>query len=214
MGALRPQTPDQGDDLPGPSLGEAACKNTSNKRRLRRWGLRKLDGFWPKKAGKIPGKKLAFSSGLFPGFPRMLRIRVGRQRRPGQKQKTAKFCYPFQCNSGNQAVSTHQIRSAGEGAGDHPLPRGRTADDRLWTNLGRPPVAEIPSEVRSTEREQSLLWRVATFEVAGRISSAVRSAEREQSPHEGELRPLRLRNWGRGGPGVMFFAHHRKTSEN
>ena len=117
-------SPDQGDDLPGPSLGEAACKNISNKRRLRRWGLRNFDGFWLKKAGKIPGKKLAFSSGLFPGFPRMLCIRVGRQRRPGQKQKTAKVCYPFQCNSGNQAVSTHQIISAGEGAGDHPLPRG------------------------------------------------------------------------------------------
>ena len=35
------------------------------------------------------------------------------------------------------------------------------------TNLGRPPVAEISSEVRSTEREQA--------------------------PHEAELRPLRLR---------------------
>ena len=83
--------------------------------------------------------------------------------------------------------------------GRSPLPRGRIADDRLWTNLGRPPVAEIPSEVRSTEREQSLLWRVATFEVAGRISSAVRSGEKEQCPHEADLRLLSLRIRGRGG---------------
>ncbi|MBQ6961777.1 MAG: hypothetical protein IJP78_12435, partial [Clostridia bacterium] len=54
LGALRPQTPDQGRDAPGPSLGEAACKDIPNKRRLPRWGLRKFDGFWPKKAGKIP----------------------------------------------------------------------------------------------------------------------------------------------------------------
>ena len=116
--------PDQGDDLPGPSPGEAACKDISNKRRLRRWGLRKHEGFWPKKAGKIPRKKLAFSKGLFPGFPRMQSIRVGRQRRPGQKHKAVKFCYPFQCDSGNQVVSTHRVISAGEGAGDHPLPWG------------------------------------------------------------------------------------------
>ena len=59
-------SPDQGYDAPGPSLGEAACKDIPNKRRLPRWGLRNLDGFWPKKAGKIPGKKLAFSQGIIP----------------------------------------------------------------------------------------------------------------------------------------------------
>ena len=38
------------------------------------------------------------------------------------------------------------------------------------TNLGQPPVADALSEVRSTERKQS--------------------------PHDGELRPMRLRIWG------------------
>ena len=38
-----------------------------------------------------PREKACFSSGLFPSFPRMLCIRVGRQRRPGQKHKAIKF---------------------------------------------------------------------------------------------------------------------------
>ena len=52
---------------------------------------------------------------------------------------------------------------------------GRSTNDRLRR-------ADISFVLRSTEREQSLLWRVATFEVAGNISSAVRSAETSKSP--------------------------------
>ena len=42
----------------------------------------------------------------------MQSIRVGRFQRPGQKHKAVKFCYPFQCDSGDQAVSTHRVISA------------------------------------------------------------------------------------------------------
>ena len=55
---------------------------------------------------------------------------------------------------------------------------GRSTNDRLRR-------AEISFVLRSTEREQSLLWRVATFEVAGNISSAVRSAETSNLPMKG-----------------------------
>ena len=52
---------------------------------------------------------------------------------------------------------------------------GRSTNDRLRR-------ADISFVLSSTEREQSLLWRVATFEVADNISSAVRSAETSKSP--------------------------------
>jgi hypothetical protein len=42
-----------------------------------------------------PRGKRAFHLGLFLGFPRMLRIRVGRFQRPGQKQNGGKLDIPF-----------------------------------------------------------------------------------------------------------------------
>ena len=58
------------------------------------------DAKHPGKAGKIPGGKLAFPWGLFPGFPRMQSIRVGRFQRPGQKHSVAKFSCFLQASAG------------------------------------------------------------------------------------------------------------------
>ena len=74
----------QGRDAPGPSLGEAACKNISNKRRLRRWGLRKFEASGPRKPGKSLGKSSLFPrdySLAFPGcFASGLAAKGGRAR--------------------------------------------------------------------------------------------------------------------------------------
>ena len=48
-----------------------------SKFRLPCWGYGKFEGFWPKKARENPRGKFIFPYGLFPGFPRMLCIRVG-----------------------------------------------------------------------------------------------------------------------------------------
>ena len=52
-----------------------------------------------RKAGKIPQGKACFPLGDFPGFPRMLCIRVGRFQRPGQKHSGDKLGL-FSNNSG------------------------------------------------------------------------------------------------------------------
>ncbi|MBQ6961243.1 MAG: hypothetical protein IJP78_09735, partial [Clostridia bacterium] len=62
----------------------------NNFRLLRRikW---KIEGFWPTESRENPrGGKLAFPLGLFPGFPRMLYIRVGGFQPPGQKHNGVK----------------------------------------------------------------------------------------------------------------------------
>ena len=69
LGALRPQTPDQGRNAPGPSLGETACKNIPDKRRLPRWGIRKLGASGPRKPGKSQGKSLLFPRDYSLAFP-------------------------------------------------------------------------------------------------------------------------------------------------
>ena len=102
LGALRPQTPDQRPLSSGLLLSEITLLGKTNGLRLPRWGLRKFDGFWPKKAEKYPEGKRAFPSGNFFGFPRMLCIRVGGFQPPGQKHKVAKFFYPIQATAGSK----------------------------------------------------------------------------------------------------------------
>ena len=58
--------PHQVTEYPGPAPGDIAPLEETNSLRLPRWGLRKLDGFWPKKAGKIPEGKARFSLGIIP----------------------------------------------------------------------------------------------------------------------------------------------------
>ena len=137
LGAIRPQPPDQGNDSPGPSLGETAYKDISNKRRLS-LGITKVSGFWPKKAGKIPRKKLAFSKGLFPGFPRMRSIRVGRQRRPGQKHNGSKLGRFPQTTAGNCFISASgNIRRRGC-RGSSPAAGSGAAEAPGWPSLQIP----------------------------------------------------------------------------
>ena len=58
--------PYQGDDPPGPAPGEITLLEETNSLRLLRWGYEKFEGFWPKKAGKIPEGKARFSLGIIP----------------------------------------------------------------------------------------------------------------------------------------------------
>ena len=83
-----------------PSPGEVAWMDLPTDSACRAGDYESLRASGPRKPGKSPGGKLAFPGGLFPGFPRMLCIRVGRQRRPGQKHNGGKFCYPFQATAG------------------------------------------------------------------------------------------------------------------
>ena len=69
-------------------------------------------------------------------------------------------------------------------------------------------MADISFVLRSTEREQSLLWRVATFEVADNVLSEVRSAETSSAfPLRGAAAPGKHALWhvfseaGPEGPG-------------
>ena len=87
-GLRGPCTPRQGMYPLHPSRRENKL-GRENSLRLPRWGLRKFEGFWPKKAGKIPGGKFTFPWGLFPGFPRMRSIRVGGSFRRLNRRKSA-----------------------------------------------------------------------------------------------------------------------------
>ena len=61
--------PHQGDDPPGPAPGEITLLEETNSLRLLRWGYEKFEGFWPKKARKIPRGKFTFSWGFSLVFP-------------------------------------------------------------------------------------------------------------------------------------------------
>ena len=124
-----PKPLNQGPSAPGLQLAKTPLGGTHNLRLLR-WGLRKFESFWHKKAENIPGRKPAFPLGLFPGFPRMLCIRVGRFQRPGQKHNGCKHTVFFKRQrvvaiSSNQAISANESPGAsrpwrGSGAAEAP----------------------------------------------------------------------------------------------
>ena len=75
----------------------------TNSLRLPRWGYGKFEGFWPKKARKIPRGKFTFSWGFFLGFPGCEASGLAASP-PGQKHNGVKigfFVHPR--NSGNLA---------------------------------------------------------------------------------------------------------------
>ena len=115
--------PYQGNDSPGPLTWRSCLDGFTYGHRLPRWGLRKFEGFWPKKAGKIPGGKLAFPwdySQAFPGcFASGLAAKGGRAR-----STTAASFAILSKQQRELAFFPRQVISAGEGAGDHPLPWG------------------------------------------------------------------------------------------
>ena len=74
--AARPQTCGKGFHPLHPNR-RLSKQWRESKFRLPRWGYGKFEGFWPKKARENPRGKFIFPYGLFPGFPRMLCIRVG-----------------------------------------------------------------------------------------------------------------------------------------
>ena len=53
--------PHQGTEYPGPAPGEITPLEETNSLRLPRWGYEKYEGFWPKKARKIPRRKRGFT---------------------------------------------------------------------------------------------------------------------------------------------------------
>ena len=56
----------------------------------------------PRKPGKSQGESELSPKGLFPGFPRMLCIRVDRFQRPGQKHMVVKLGCSLQAATGNK----------------------------------------------------------------------------------------------------------------
>ena len=137
LGAPRAQTCARGVTPLDPRLAKQLVRNYRTSAACGAGVYESLMASGPRKPGKSPGKSSLFPKGLFPGFPRMLCIRVGRQRRPGQKHKAVKFYLPFHSNSGNQVVSTHQVISAGEGPGES-FP---------WWGAGQSPAGFLPLQI-------------------------------------------------------------------
>ena len=53
-------------------------------------GLRNIVGFWPYKIRENPLRDASIPPGIYPGFNRLLRIRLGGLRPPGQKRQSRK----------------------------------------------------------------------------------------------------------------------------
>ena len=71
------------------------------------------------------GESSLSPKGLFPGFPRMLRIRVGGFQPPGQKHNGVKLGRSLHVTAGNCVFTVSSLfRRRGV--------QGRTSDDRLW----------------------------------------------------------------------------------
>ena len=112
LGPPRPQTPRQGMIPCTPPGDRLESKSMRFSPAAGSYDIRAASG--PRKAGKIPGGKLAFPWGLFPGFSRMLCIRVGVLRTPGQKHNGGKHGGILQATAGNCLFSaSSRIRKRG-----------------------------------------------------------------------------------------------------
>ena len=129
LGALRPQTPDQGRNAPGPSLGETACKNIPDKRRLPRWGIRKLGASGPRKPGKSQGKSLLFPRDYSLAFPGCKTSGMAAKGGRARSATLASWAIPAK-QQRKVACSTCQAYSVSEGPGRSPPWR------RVWGRGG------------------------------------------------------------------------------
>ena len=128
-----------------PSPGEVAWMDLPTDSACRAGDYESLRASGPRKPGKSPGGKLAFPGGLFPGFPRMLCIRVGRQRRPGQKHNGGKFCYPFQATAGTCFLSASgNIRRRGCRGSSPAAGSGAEETPAILTNRNGSAVSASP----------------------------------------------------------------------
>ena len=97
-----------------PQLAKLHCWNKRTSFAWRAGVTGRLRASGPKKPGKSSGES-SLSPEDFPGFPRMLCIRVGVQRTPGQKRSGAEpDFYVSLCFCGNRADFTIHVVSAME----------------------------------------------------------------------------------------------------
>ena len=123
LGALRPQTPDQRSSTSGLPLSEITGLGKTNNLRLSPWGLRKYEASGPRKPGKSQGKSELFPQDYSPAFPGCAAFGLASFGCRARSTRLSKLTISPKQQRKIVCLSC-QAYSAGEGAGDHPLPRG------------------------------------------------------------------------------------------
>ena len=112
LGLFAPD-PDQGDDPPGPTIGDFTQLGKADKLRLPRWGYGKFEGFWPKKAREHPRGKVNFPSRMIPWLSPDAKHPDWRLRRRARSTTALSQTFRiFPRISGNKAIYPIQVISA------------------------------------------------------------------------------------------------------